>query len=345
MASIIQVAGKWRAQVRRRGHPPQTRTFTSKALAERWARQVESAIDKGEFKDPRDMTKTTVSDLIARYRREQAKEIGRSKSDCLKQIEKRIGKRPIGDVNIDLMVDYARNRGTGPVTWGMEFAYLGKILRVAKAVWGFPIQGDPTNEARTALGMLGLAGRSKERTRRPTQEELDRLCEYFRSRKSQKVPMWDLIPFAVATAMRLGEIVGLRWEDVNEKDKTVVIRDRKDPKLKKGNNQVVPLLHDAWEILQRQPKLENEPRIFPFSANTVPTIFPRACQALGIEDLRFHDLRHEGASRLFEMGYQIQEVAVFTGHRNWNQLRRYTQIKPASLHRPALPPVVPIEAE
>jgi len=157
--------------------------------------------------------------------------------------------------------------------------------------------------------------------------------------------MWDLIPFAVATAMRLGEIVGLRWEDVNEKDKTVVIRDRKDPKLKKGNNQVVPLLPDAWEILQRQPKLENEPRIFPFSANTVPTIFPRACQALGIEDLRFHDLRHEGASRLFEMGYQIQEVAVFTGHRNWNQLRRYTQIKPASLHRPALPPVVPIEAE
>jgi len=286
------------------------------------------------------MVKTTVGDLLDRYRLEQTKEIGRSKADCLKQIERRIGERPLSEVNIDLLVDYARKRGAGPVTWGMEFGYLGKILRVARAVWGLPIQGDPTNEARTALAMLGMAGRSRERTRRSTQEELDQLCEYFLSKRPhQIIPMWDIIPFAVATAMRLGEIVSLRWDDIDEKNKTVIIRDRKDPQEKKGNNQIVTLLPAAWEIAQRQPKPEKEPRIFPYSASTIPSIFPRACQALCIDDLRLHDLRHEGTRRLFEMGYQIQEVAVFTGHRNWNQLRRYTQIKPASLHRPGLPPV------
>lgn len=334
MASIIQVGRKWRAQVRRRGHPTQTRTFSTKALAERWARQVESDIERGEFKDARDLKKTTINDLIKRYRVEQTKDIGRSKAHCLLQIERRIGDTRLSDLSVDLLINYARNRGAGPVTWGMEFAYLGKILRVAKVVWGYPIQGELTNEARTALDMLGLSGRSKERTRRPTQDELDRLCEHFRSKTRQKIPMWDIIPFAVATAMRLGEIVSIRWDDINEKDKTVVIRDRKDPKEKKGNNQVVPLLPAAWEIVQRQPKTDE--RIFPYSAKSIPSIFPRACQELGIVDLRFHDLRHEGTSRLFEMGYQIQEVAIFTGHRDWNQLRRYTQIRPKSLHRDAV---------
>lgn len=54
---------------------------------------------------------------------------------------------------------------------------------------------------------------------------------------------------------------------------------------------------------------------------------------LRINDLHFHDLRHEATSRLFEQGYQIQEVAIVTGHRSWDMLKRYTQLRPESLHR------------
>jgi site-specific recombinase XerD len=66
---------------------------------------------------------------------------------------------------------------------------------------------------------------------------------------------------------------------------------------------------------------------------TITTIFPRAKNALGIEDLHFHDLRHEGVSRLFEQGYQIHEVALMSGHRDWKMLARYTQLKAKDLHR------------
>jgi integrase len=98
-----------------------------------------------------------------------------------------------------------------------------------------------------------------------------------------------------------------------------------------GNHQTVPLLEDAMAIVKRQSR--DGDLIFPFKEGTFSSIFPRACKALGIDDLRFHDLRHEGASRLFEKGYQIHEVAMFTGHADWSMLKRYTQLKAATLRR------------
>jgi integrase len=89
------------------------------------------------------------------------------------------------------------------------------------------------------------------------------------------------------------------------------------------------LLGETWDIVLRQPRGE---RIFPHHSDAVSRAFQRACQACGIVDLHFHDLRHEGASRLFEQGYQIQEVALVTRHRDWKSLKRYTNLKPESLH-------------
>jgi len=146
------------------------------------------------------------------------------------------------------------------------------------------------------------------------------------------VPMWDLIPFAIGTAMRLDEIINLKWADLNEVDRTIIIRDRKHPRAKKGNDQEVPLLGDTFDIVKRQPRNEKEPRIFPVTEGTVSSIFPRACKELKIVDLRFHDLRHEGVSRLFERGYQIHQVALVSGHKDWKMLARYTQIRARDLH-------------
>ncbi len=118
----------------------------------------------------------------------------------------------------------------------------------------------------------------------------------------------------------------------------LLIRDRKDPREKKGNDQRIPLLalsgYDAMALIEepRSIRGNEDDRIFPYNHRSAGTAFRRACQDLGIEDLHFHDLRHEGASRLFEAGFEIQQVALVTGHKDWKMLRRYTHLKPAALH-------------
>lgn len=140
--------------------------------------------------------------------------------------------------------------------------------------------------------------------------------------------------FAVATAMRRGEIVKLLWADVDRVKRLVLVRDRKDPRRKTGNDQWVPLLPAAWAVLERLPRSGDEPRIFPIHPQTLSKYFLQGCRALGIPDLHTHDLRHDGTSKLFEAGYEIQQVALVTGHKDWRHLRRYTNLRPEDLHRP-----------
>ena len=332
MASIIQIGTRWRAQVRRRDHKPQTQTFETKALALKWSRALETSMDQGKFNDTAAAKKITFGALIARYKKERQRPIGRSHGYALDMIDRLIGDEPLAAISSDRLIRYARKRDCSASTWAAEISFIGQILRVARVVWKLPIDGDPAGDARVALSMLGYRMKPKERERRPTSDELHRLVTLFEARKRQVIPMHKIIPFAVATTMRSAEIARLRWADMNSMTRTITIRDRKDPRDKEGNDQEVPLLPDAWAIIESMPR--DDERIFPFKHDSFSTIFPRACQELGIKDLHFHDLRHEGTSRLFEMGYAIQEVAVFTGHKDWKQLKRYTQIKASSLHRP-----------
>ena len=120
----------------------------------------------------------------------------------------------------------------------------------------------------------------------------------------------------------------------------LLIRDRKDPRRKSGNNQRIPLLdatgYDAVAIIEEQRAFARNScsRIFPYNGRSVGTAFRRQCRALNIDDLHFHDLRHEGTSRLFEAGFPIEQVSLVTGHKDWKMLRRYTHLKPESLHEP-----------
>ncbi|HGC4819412.1 tyrosine-type recombinase/integrase, partial [Escherichia coli] len=98
-----------------------------------------------------------------------------------------------------------------------------------------------------------------------------------------------------------------------------------------GNHMKVALLGEAWDIVQRQPKKSEF--IFPYNSTSVTAGFQRVRSKLGIKDLRYHDLRREGASRLFEAGFSIEEVAQVTGHRSLNVLWQvYTELYPKSLH-------------
>ena len=110
-----------------------------------------------------------------------------------------------------------------------------------------------------------------------------------------------------------------------------LIRNRKDPRKKEGNDQWIPLLPKAWAVLERQHRVDD--RVFPIEDGTLSKYFTEACRALSIPDLHLHDMRHEGTSQLFEEGYEIQQVAIVTGHKKWENLKRYTNLKPEDLHR------------
>jgi integrase len=114
----------------------------------------------------------------------------------------------------------------------------------------------------------------------------------------------------------------------------VVIRDRKDPEKKKGNDQTVPLLPEAWTIVEPLLEGRTEGSLFGVRPASVSTAFTRACQAVDppILDLHFHDLRHRATAQFFRMGLDIPRVALLTGHKTWTMLRRYTDIKPEDVH-------------
>jgi integrase len=186
---------------------------------------------------------------------------------------------------------------------------------------------------------LGLVGKSNERDRRPSEDEIGVLLKHFESKSNrQQIPLARVIKFAIATAMRQEEIFRVTWSDLQRRGKMLVIRDRKDPRQKKGNDQEIPLLavsgYDALALVEEQAlqRKKGDDRIFPYNHRSAGAAFTRACQKLGVEDLHFHDLRHEGTSRLFEAGLAIHQVALVTGHKDWKMLRRYTHLKPSSLH-------------
>ncbi|MBD8628344.1 site-specific integrase [Oxalobacteraceae sp. CFBP 8753] len=337
MASIRKREGSWVAEVRRTGHKSVSKSFPTKSLASEWARKVESEMDASLYRDNRSLNSITFGDLIDRYTKEigAIRPFGKNKAAVLKTLNAALGSVPLSSLNADRLgkyVDQRRDGGAGGVTVGIDLTYIGGILKTASAIWKMPVDQMAVSDARARLAHLGVSTKSRERTRRPTAAEIDLLCEHFRAKGSrQRVPMPDIIQFAVATAMRLGEIINLKWADLNEKDRTVIIRNRKHPTEKAGNDQEVPLLGDAFAIVKRQPMKSD--RIFPVTEGTISSIFPRARQALGIDDLKFHDLRHEGVSRLFEQGYTIEQVALVSGHRDWKMLARYTQIRAKDLHR------------
>jgi len=139
--------------------------------------------------------------------------------------------------------------------------------------------------------------------------------------------------FAVATAMRQEEICSLVWPDIDLASQLAIARNRKDLRRKNGNDQRVPLLDatgfDAIALLKEQraasPLTE---RVFPSNGRSVGTAFRRCCRELGIVDLHFHDPRHEAISRLLEAGFDIPEITLVTGHKDWKMLRCYLNLRP-----------------
>jgi len=343
MATFTKLpSGSWRTQIRRKGKYA-SETFHLRADAETWAREMERRIDRGEpILSDASATKT-FGGLIDLHRQDFAevgKKFGRSKEANLTSLRDRLGKlRPI-ELDRERIIAFAKARakeGAGPVTVGIDLGYIRTILTHAAAVHGALVSAECIDQARVALRRLGLVGKGNERDRRPEATELDRIIAALEENPRQVIPVGRIIRFAVATAMRQEEIARLRWEDYDPVGKMLIVRDRKDPRKKVGNHQRIPLLdvsgYDPCALIEEQRKiLKRSERIFPYNGRSVGTAFRRVCCDLEIADLHFHDLRHEATSRLFEAGFTIEQVALVTGHKDWKMLRRYTHLRPESLH-------------
>lgn len=341
MASFSQLpSGKWRVQVRRAGIYLAA-TFSKKRDADAWSRVIEAQTEHVAAGGFAPVPKgSTVGDLIDKYSETVAKLPGRTKGATLAMLKRRLGAKPLASLNAVTLRDFIDARvedGAGGVTIAADLSFLSAVLKWSRHARHLDIPDRLALEAREGLKHRGLETRGRERDREPTDDELARLYDYWRANPRQIIDMETLCRFALASAMRQDEICRLQVDDIDRDARTVLIRDRKDPRNKSGNHQLVPLLPEAWAIVEPLIAGRETGDVFAAQARSVSASFTRTCQAVEppILDLHFHDLRHAATARLFRMGLGIPQVALLTGHKTWQMLRRYTDIKPADVHTAA----------
>ncbi len=305
----------------------ETRTFDRKAAAVAWIAKRETDVREGKVTPSQT---TTLEEAINHYLLEARKDKRRTPGRTKAQVLAAICRDPIAQmlchqIKSPDIVSFAQNisEGRSPATVGNYLSHLASIFAIAKPAWGFDLDSKEMDAARVVASRIGIIGKSKKRSRRPSLDELNAIMAFFSRRAKQAAPMPHIIAFAMFSTRRQDEITRLTWADLEAG--RIMVRDMKDPDKKRGNDVLVDLPPEAEKILKSMPKTDE--RIFPYSPETISTTFTRGCATLGIEDLHFHDLRHEGITRLFEMGWTIPHVAAVSGHRSWQSLQRYTHVR------------------
>jgi integrase len=305
----------------------EAQTFDRKQAANAWTVKREA-----ELRSPGGLERKedpNLSVVIDRYIAESKNAVLGTKAQVLKTIKNSdLGETKCSQITSNTLVSFAREltKNVEPQTCGNYFSHLSNIFTVARPAWGYPLSRQEFDDAVTVIKKLGLIRKGNERNRRPILEELDRLMEHFgrvRDQRPSSIPMQKIVVFALFSTRRQEEITLLRWDDLD--GDRILVRDMKHPGDKKGNNVYCELPPEALAIIKSMPR--DDEQIFPYSTDAISAAFTRACRILGIGDLRFHDLRHEGISYLFEKGRTIPQVAAVSGHRSWTSLKRYTHIR------------------
>ncbi|UZW61545.1 site-specific integrase [Lysobacter enzymogenes] len=329
----------------------ESETFDTRPLAKAWMARREAELSAQRARGQPAGKRVTMGDLVAWYEtRERPEEPwGRSKKADLKRLKTGALKDRMVDTitrgDFVAYIDARRNAGAGPATAANDLIWFRGVLKAAAAVLEIPVPLQELDLAAEYLRRERTIAKPNSRERRLKAEEEAILLPYLDERRGP-IPMGDIYRFALLSARREAEITRLLWSDLDRAHSTALLRDVKHPRKKIGNHKTFRLLQEAWEIIDRQPRKvvlgpkgekSLDPRIFPFNEKSVSAAFTRAVAVLGIEDLDFHDARHEATSRLFERGYSIQEVAQFTLHESWATLKRYTHLQPKDVPERARP--------
>lgn len=316
MASINQLAsGKWRVQIRVKGHKPQTRSFPSKSAAQLWARNTEAKIHLGQVSDFGESFNVesllnTYADKITPRKKSRRQELSR-----IRVMIGLLGHIDVRQLTPSDVIDYVDERLESVVsdTVVKELNTLSHAIVTGMALWGLVMQSNPVVTARSILSVTQSLTPGQRRDRRLRNDEEAELLDSEHG---------DLFAFALETAMRRGEIAVAKPEH-RSADVLAI------PDTKTGKARTIPLSARAIAILDKLE--EGGGTYFGMRPDSISQAFIRACAHYGIEGLRFHDLRHEATSRLFERGWSIEEVSVMTGHADWRSLKRYTHLNPSDL--------------
>jgi integrase len=308
MASIRRRKSGYQVQIRR-SHQTLCKTFPNRQDAIRWARHQESQIDLGAAART---NSPALIEVIERYGRDIAPR-QRREENCVGILAKLMRERwvaePVHLLQAARLSAYRDKRMAicAGETVRRELGLLQTILRYARREWAIPIND--------ALLQVAKPAADPHRTRRLTPKEATAIASAFEPR------FYELVQVALETALRRGELLRVEVSHIDRARALLSV-----PETKNGHPRIIPLTLTALEILDRWAP-QRGGRVFQFSPRAVQMRWYRAMRRLEIEDLHFHDLRHEAISRFFEAGLTIPEVALISGHRDPRMLFRYTHLR------------------
>ncbi|KVD50613.1 site-specific integrase [Burkholderia ubonensis] len=334
MATISKIPAGWLCQVRKRGYPHHSKTFSARADAVAWGQMIETTMIRGLFVSTNEAEQTTVADLLDRYTRDMSptKRSGGSDKGRAEKLKKQLGAYKLTTLTSSHLVGYrdARLKEVSPQTVIHELNLLNRALTLATREWGIVLPA--------GIPKVIKPRKPQGRDRRLHPDEIKAIID-----ATESPDLRDFIRLAVATGMRRGELASLRWESIDLERRTAHL-----PLTKTDTPRTVPLSSVATAVLQvRKDAGYTVP--FAVTANALTRAFCRAvsrarglyestCRVLErpadpqwLVGIRLHDLRHEATSRFFELGLQTVEVASITGHKTLAMLKRYTHLKAEDL--------------
>lgn len=327
MATIVARGAKWQAKVRRDGYPSMSRTFSKYADAEAWARQQETEMDRGAWRDRTSADSTTLYALLDRYKKDVVPTKRGADVEALRiktLMRDEVTRYKLSALSPLVLADWRDRRlaaGCAGATVRRELDILSAVFNWARRELMIAVENPVAGIRRPPP--------SKARDRRLEGDEDARLfaaledgpgvrADGKRYRHGTRNP-WirPIVELALETAMRRGELLSLLWANVDLQRRTAHLVDTKN-----GESRTVPLSTRAAAILSGLPR-SIDGRVFPVTTNALKLAFERAVTRAGIGDFRFHDLRHEATSRLAERLPNLIELASVTGHKDVRMLKRY----------------------
>lgn len=319
-------SGWWQAKIRRKGFPQQSGTYPTRIDAEKWARDIENKMDRGIFVSMAEAESTTLSEALERYEREVSKQ-----KKGYDQERYRIRSWRAHDLAMKSLAslrgaDFAKYRderlavGAAAATVRLDLALISHVFTIAAKEWGIPVQSPIKN--------IRLPRSNNSRERRLEEGEEDALLGALDAPAGARSNPWirPLVVIAMESAMRQGELLALRWENID-----LVRRVAHLPETKNGTTRDVPLTSRAKATLEALPR-SIDGRVFPTTESALKQSWSRAIKRAEIEGLHFHDLRHEATSRLAEK-LALHELMKVTGHKDTRMLARYYHPRAEDLAR------------
>jgi integrase len=320
MATIRKRNGRYHVQVRRRGRRSINHTFDRLTAARAWVNQVGRDMEAVTCR--KQTQHITIAALLTRYQEEVLPLLKGSKTEAyrIKTLTQLLGAHFLNDFKASDVAGYRdqRLKTVSAASVLRELGILRRTLNLAAKEWDIPLPSG------NLVQQITLPRTDPARKRRLQGSEAECLLA-----NTSNTPLGAAINLALETAMRRSELLSIRKSDIDLNLSTVSIKSTKN-----GEERIVPLSSTARAVFKKLIDKQVASHIVPIHRGLIAYTprglsgeFLKLCRRLGIEDLRFHDLRHEATSRLFEKGLNPVEVASITGHKDTRMLMRYTHLR------------------